>query len=168
MRTHVTLAAVLALTVSCRNGAPPDSPGNGSAAPSADADRARDEIRRQSERHVAAHRLASADSIVAMYADDVVVQFPDIPDARGRAGARDMFASILAGMKVDTLLVTPDTIEVHGDAAYEWGTYHQVYTPQGKPRVREDGRYVIRWQRGANGTWRVSRFTGNARQRVPA
>jgi ketosteroid isomerase-like protein len=97
-----------------------------------------------------------------MYAANGILSLPDAPDARGSTAVRDLITGFLTSTRVDSIQVTPDTIEVFGDVAYEWGSYHQVYRPEGKPAVREDGRYVMRWAREADGEWRISRFTNNS------
>jgi ketosteroid isomerase-like protein len=70
-------------------------------------------------------------------------------------------------VSIQSLETQVDTIDVFGDVAYEWGHYRERYTETGKPAVQADGRYVMRWARQADGTWRVTRFTGNTAKEEP-
>jgi uncharacterized protein (TIGR02246 family) len=132
----------------------------GSAASESGTD-ARQRIRRQGEQHVEAWIHNDAARTASMYAGNGILSFPDAPDARGTAAVRDLLTAFFTSTRVDSIQVTPDTIEVFGDIAYEWGTYREVYRPEGKPAVREEGRYVMRWTHEADGEWKISRFTGN-------
>jgi ketosteroid isomerase-like protein len=96
-----------------------------------------------------------------MYAGSGLIAFPDAPDARGIAAVRDLLTAFFTSNRMDSIQVTLDTIEVFGNVAYEWGTFREVYRPEGKPAVREEGRYIIRWAHEPDGEWKISRFTGN-------
>jgi uncharacterized protein (TIGR02246 family) len=119
------------------------------------------EIARQSERHNAAWRLSNADSVAALYAPDGVVMFQDAPDVRGREAIRTLLAGMFDSTTVESLDVRPDTIEVYGSSAMEWGTYTESVKPRSSPAVRFEGRYVLQWQRQPDGQWAIRRFTGN-------
>lgn len=122
---------------------------------------ARDAVHRQSARLTAVWPTGNVDSIVPLFADDAVLAFPDAPDARGQAAIREMLTKSFGAVKVESLEAHADTIDVLDDVAYEWGTYNERYVETGKPATQEEGRYVIRWARQADGSWRISRFTGN-------
>jgi uncharacterized protein (TIGR02246 family) len=122
---------------------------------------AREAVRRQSARLTAAWPSGNVDSIMPLFTDDAVLLFPDAPDSRGQSAIRETLTNAFGSLKVESLEAHIDTIEVFDDAAYEWGTYHERYVETGKPATQVEGRYLFRWARQADGTWRISRFTGN-------
>ncbi len=129
---------------------------------------AREAVRRQSNRFTAAWPTENVDSIMLLVADDAVFAFPEGPDVRGRTAIRETLTNAFGSLKVEMLQAHIDTIEVFDDAAYEWGTYDERFTETGKPPVQVEGRYLLRWARDPDGTWRISRFTGNEIKREPA
>lgn len=129
---------------------------------------AREAVRRQSNRLTAAWPTENVDSIMRLVADDAVFAFPEGPDVRGQTAIREMMTKAFGSVKIDVLEAHIDTIEVFDDVAYEWGTYHERYNETGKPPAQVEGRYLLRWARGPDGTWRISRFTGNEIKREPA
>lgn len=129
---------------------------------------AREAVRRQSNRLTAAWPTENVDSIMLLVADDAVFAFPEGPDVRGQTAIREMMTNAFGSVKIDVLQAHIDTIEVFDNAAYEWGTYHERYSETGKPPVQVAGRYLLRWARDPDGTWRISRFTGNEIKREPA
>lgn len=156
LAAFAALAALLQLA--CYSEAGDASTNAGSSAGDASAAQ---EITRQGERHNAAWRLSNADSVAAVFAPDAVLMFPDAPDVRGRDAIRQTLAGMFDSTKVESLDVHPDTIEVYGASAMEWGTYEEVVQPRGQPKVRFEGRYVLHWQRQPDGQWAIRRFTGN-------
>ena len=126
------------------------------------------EIARQSARHVEAWRGNIPDSVLAVYAQDAVLMFPDAPDVRGHSAIREMLSGLFGSTRVESLDVRPDAIEVYGSTALEWGTYREVYVPQGQRAISEDGRYLIEWQRQPGGSWAIRRFMGNTVRRSPS
>ena len=122
---------------------------------------AREAIRAQIARHAAAWRANTIDSLAPLYTEGAVLQFPDGPDVRGRDAIMQTLGGIFTATPIQSLEIREDTLEVFGDVAYEWGTFDEVYGASGQPATRDEGRYVMRWERGADGQWRVSRFAGN-------
>jgi ketosteroid isomerase-like protein len=123
---------------------------------------ARDAIRRQASQMVAIWPSENLDSIMPKFSDDAVLQFPDMPDARGRDAVREALKQGFDAVEIQSLETEIDTIEVFDDVAYEWGRYTERMAEAGKPAVTAEGRYLMRWQRDADGSWKVTRFTGNS------
>jgi ketosteroid isomerase-like protein len=128
---------------------------------------ARDAIRRQSTRLSAMYPSENVDSIMSIFAEDAIVYFPEAPEARGKAAVRERYTSAFGAVAIESLETQIDTIEVFGDVAYEWGTYRERYAEAGKPQVQEEGRYLMRWGRQPDGSWRVTRFTGHTAKKEP-
>jgi uncharacterized protein (TIGR02246 family) len=166
MRAHTSLplfaglSAIALVAGSCMKESDADrsTTATGSVTSAAEA---REAVRRQSARLTAVWPSGNLDSIMPLFADDAVLGFPDAPDSRGQSAIRETLANAFGALKVESLEAHADTLEVFDDAAYEWGTYHERYVETGKPATQEEGRYVIRWARQSDGSWRISRFTGN-------
>ena len=103
---------------------------------------------------------------MVLYTEGAVLQFPDAPDVHGRDAIRETLAGVFAATPIQSLEISEDTLEVFGDVAYEWGSFDEVYGASGQPPVRDVGRYLMRWERGVDGQWRVSRFAGNTISRT--
>jgi ketosteroid isomerase-like protein len=159
--------AIALVVSSCAKEPDADSSATASGSVATDAE-ARESVRRQSNRLTALWPTGNVDSIMPLFTDDAVLAFPDARDARGQAAIREMLTNAFGSLKVESLEAHIDTIEVFDDAAYEWGTYHERYAETGKPAVQVEGRYLFRWARASDGTWRISRFTGNDIKREPA
>ena len=125
-------------------------------------------VRSQSARLVAVWPTENLDSIMPLFTEDAVLQFPEAPDARGQEGVREFLSNAFGSLNIESLETQVETVEVFGDVAYEWGTFRERYTETGKPPTFQEGRYICRWTRDGNGTWRVSRFAGNAVTKGPA
>lgn len=128
---------------------------------------AREAVRRESARMVALWPSENLDSIMPLFADDAVMLFPETPDTRGQAAIRELLTSLFGTLRIESLETQVDTIEVFDDVAYEWGHFRERYTETGKPPTQEEGRYLMRWARQDDGSWRVSRFAGNTVKKEP-
>lgn len=162
----MSLAAVT-LTMACAKESDADRTATATGSVSSDAE-ARDAIRRQAEQMVAIWPSENLDSIMPRFSDDAVLQFPDMPDARGRDAVREALKQGFDAVEIQSLETEIDTIEVFDDVAYEWGRYTERMAETGKPPVTTQGRYLMRWQRQGDGTWKVTRFTGNSIKEEPA
>ena len=84
-----------------------------------------------------------------------------------QAGVREALTNALGALTIESLETEVDTIDVFDDVAYGWGRYRERYTETGKPATRAEGRYIMRWARQRDGTWRVTRFAGNTVKEEP-
>ena len=162
----LSLAAVT-LTAACAKESDADRTAAATGSVSSDAE-ARDAIRRQAQEMVAIWPSENLDSIMPRFSDDAVLLFPDMPDARGRDAVREALKQGFDAVAIESLETEIDTIEVFDDVAYEWGRYTERMAESGKPAVTAQGRYLMRWQRQGDGTWKVTRFTGNTIKEEPA
>lgn len=167
LRLFVALTTV-ALTAACVKEDPEaDQTTTATGSVASDAE-ARDAVRRESARMVAVWPSENLDSIMPRFADDAVLMMPEMPDARGQAAIRESLKSGFGTFNIQSLETEVDTIEVFNDVAYEWGRYRERYTETGKSPTQAEGRYVMRWQRQGDGSWRVTRFSGNTVKEEPA
>jgi ketosteroid isomerase-like protein len=166
LQLSLSLAAVTVL-LACARESDADRTTTATGSVSSDAE-ARDAIRRQAAQMVAIWPSENLDSIMPRFSDDAVLQFPDMPDARGRDAVREALKQGFDAVEIQSLDTEIDTIEVFDDVAYEWGRYTERMAETGKPPVTAQGRYLMRWQRGDDGSWKVTRFTGNSIKEEPS
>ena len=161
------LSAIALVVSSCAKEPDADASTTASGSVTSDAEAAA-AVRSQSARLVALWPTENLDSIMPLFTEDAVLQFPDAPDARGQEAVRQFLSNAFGMVKIESLETQVETVEVFGDVAYEWGTFRERLTETGKPQTLEEGRYLSRWERDADGTWRTSRFAGNVVTKGPA
>jgi uncharacterized protein (TIGR02246 family) len=108
-----------------------------------------------------AYNAGEVDSIVALYAEDAVLNGPGAPAARGQAAIRefltkDVAASKAAGLSFNGSLSTD--VGVSGDLGWEWGTF--TVTDKSGATV-DRGKYVTVYAR-RNGKWLIIRDIWNS------
>ena len=102
-----------------------------------------------------------AAGMAAIYTEDAALLPPDMAQIDGREGIQALWQSFMdAG--VSDLDVTTVELEVHGASASEVGTF-TLTAPDGKGgRVTVGGKYIILWQLGDDGVWRLHRDIWNS------
>jgi uncharacterized protein (TIGR02246 family) len=93
------------------------------------------------------------DAIVACYAPDAVMWFPDAPEARGTQAIRSTYAGYLDAYTVSDAALTNASYETSGDVTGSWGNYSFTLRPKkgGDPMMLK-GRYVVVMKR-IGGKW---------------
>jgi uncharacterized protein (TIGR02246 family) len=106
-----------------------------------------------------AYSAGDAESIVALYAEDAVVNPPGAPAARGHAAMREYLKKDLAASAGVTLNAGPTTEDgVSGDLGWEWGTF----TVTNKSGATVDkGKYVTVYAK-KDGKWLIIRDIWNS------
>ena len=118
---------------------------------------ARGEVTAALERYQEAARKVDAPAMAAFFAPDGVLFEPGIPPIVTRDSIRAFLASF-PGVQVHTATATPDTIDVYGDRAYLWGSYHEHLSFPGQPTSEQRGKFVTEWARQPDGSWLIARF----------
>ena len=99
--------------------------------------------------------------------EDVVVMPPNTPHITGRAVAVAAMRDFFQRFEMRIEYVSRE-IRVHGDVAFDRGTYSQTITPKGGgDALKETGNYLWLYQRGSGGDWAQSHAIWNADQRPP-
>lgn len=98
-------------------------------------------------------------AFLSMFSDNVTIMSIDAPDRIGRA---DYDSSLGAGWEAakDSGIVISwqaDSIEVHGDYAYEVGYGMSVRQRAGASPDTTRSKYITFWHKDADGAWRVGR-----------
>jgi len=108
-----------------------------------------------------AYNAGDANSIVALYAEDAVVNAPGAPAARGHAAIREFFVKDIASAAAAgiTLNAGPTSdVGVSGDLGWEWGTF--TVTDKSGATV-DTGKFVTVFGR-KDGKWLVIRDIWNS------
>ncbi len=100
-------------------------------------------------------------------ADDIVVMPPNMPMVVGRAATVGFMREFLSQFDLRIQYVSEET-EVHGDFAFDRGTYSQTLTPKsGGAPMPEEGKYLWLYSRMSDGSWKMSRVMWNASEPLP-
>lgn len=92
--------------------------------------------------------------LVSLYTSDGVILPPGRIAMRGPEELT-RYWTLPEGFRVLEHRVTPDSIEVAGPVAYDWGTY-RVRTRDAAGAAREtQGKYLIVWREQSPGVWRI-------------
>lgn len=113
-----------------------------------------DAIRAQSRALSEAYVREDIPSLVAIYNEDGVA----LPGGRDYVRGQEPLARLWAvaeGTDVIRHASTPVEIVVDGDHAYDWGYYEGESVRNGNASPFR-GTYVIVWERGADGVWRIA------------
>jgi uncharacterized protein (TIGR02246 family) len=96
------------------------------------------------------------DKCLSFYADDAVLFAPNAFAAVGKDAIRAAWKQMLAAPSVQ-ITFPSTTIDVarSGDLAVQRGPFQAVNTDAKGKSTTENGRFVIVWQKQADGTWKV-------------
>jgi uncharacterized protein (TIGR02246 family) len=108
--------------------------------------------------YAAALKDGKPEEVAAWYTKDGELLLPGLAALRGPEAIRGFLAPLVSAVEVESVAVTTDLVEVHGDSADLWGTYHQVAGEKGKPKQAYDGRYAALWHHEPDGKWRLARL----------
>jgi uncharacterized protein (TIGR02246 family) len=130
-------------------------------APAQAQDAVRVAIEKQAADFAAAFNRGDAKAVAAMYTEDAIALPPDADLVRGRAAIEKLWTEAMAsGMK--TLAFTVLDVQSSGNLAVETGRAMIGLQPPGQPMTTQAGKYVVVWQRGADGQWRLLRDIWNS------
>ncbi len=161
LRSSIAVLGVVALA-SCSKSTPPASDTSAvssAAAPDAAADE--QAIRAVNPAWFKAHQSGDVEGLVALYADDAVVNAPGAAAARGTAAIRGAFTKEIRDMAAAGLTQNSGPnpeFGMSGDLGYEWNTY-VVKDKSGK--TVDTGKYVSVFSR-RNGKWVIVRDIWNS------
>jgi uncharacterized protein (TIGR02246 family) len=117
-------------------------------------------IAETSERFEAAYNSGDAAAMAELYTEDGALLPPGAARVDGREGIAALWQGYMDAGVQDLDLETVE-IEDHGDSASEVGIY-TLTVPDGEGgRVTGHGKYIVLWQRGEDGVWRLHRDIWN-------
>jgi len=117
----------------------------------------RTEVANAMERYMVAARAVDADAIASFFTERGMLFEPGVMPIQTRDTIRAFMASF-PGVRVDSAIVLPDTIEVFGGTAFVWGSYFERLAFPGQPASEQRGRFVMEWVRQPNGEWLIHRY----------
>ncbi len=117
--------------------------------------------------YAAAMKRGDLAGLASHFTEDAFLLPQNSEMQRGRAAIQKWFASWLPTIKVETLEVTSLEVTVVGDTAYEVGVHRMKLVPEGSPPITNDGKYLMVWKQGADGTWRIDRDIYNSNTPPP-
>ena len=145
MRTFFLLPVALAVLSSCTTIQP-------------SADQARAQVEKASEQFWAARASGDAAAFASQFTEDGSFMVPGLLDAAGRAAVRDLAQKRFASSQITDLKIDRREIHVAGDTAHEVAWFSEIMRPKNDSPMRMHGRYLLVWQRGTDGAWRVHRY----------
>ena len=161
----IALFAVAACTTKQARRVDTTSPATATLAgtPSADVAAVRQAIEANDAKFSAAAVQGDSAALAAMYADDAVLMFPNMPAARGREAIGKAFGGMVSAMKVSAVKLETQDVIVAGDYVAETGAFDmtsQAKTKGAKP-LHEVGKYLVLWKKQADGSYKILRDIDN-------
>lgn len=123
-------------------------------APGTDVQAVRAAIEQVNQQFVEAFKAGDVATMASLYAEDAVVLAPGEEMVHGRAAIQESMAAQLPPGVQEFSLATMH-VGAEGSLAYEVGTYSLTFQPEGQPSVSDAGKYVVVWERQADGSWKL-------------
>jgi len=104
---------------------------------------------------MAAFNQGDAAAVAAVYTDNATLMPPNSEMIEGRQGIQDFWGdAIQSGLKDASL--TTVSVQANGETAYEIGKFSLAVHSQGKDPQVISGKYVVVWQKGSDGAWKLN------------
>jgi ketosteroid isomerase-like protein len=129
---------------------------------SPDVSHARAEITQRLQQHAVALGRGDVDLALQLYAPEAIVRPANMDPVRGLEALREFFTRWFAAMTVKDGAYATDEFDVHGDTAYQIGTYRGISQPHGQQGIPDRGSFMIVWQRQPDGSWKYHRGIFNS------
>ena len=143
------MLTALVLLLACAGSSPEADPTAGSVA--------RQEVAAAMQSYMVAARAVDPEAIASFYTATGILFEPGINPIRSRDSIKAFVASF-PGVRVDSVIATPDTIEVFDGTALYWGSYFERLAFPGQPVSEQHGKFVIEWRRQPDGAWLIQRY----------
>ena len=151
----IPLVLLLCFAISCQKQAE-------EAAPVVDIEADVKAIKDQHHQATLALSRGDLETLMSVYADDVVMMPPNQATLVGKAGIRSMWEDLLNAFTVK-VSVFVEEVEVLAEWAFERGTFRMELTPRAGGASAEDfGKYLDILRRQADGSWKYSRLIFNS------
>lgn len=120
----------------------------------------REELSARMDAYGEAALAGDANALVGFWTEDARLWEPGMDMDRSEIGA--FLREFLQTGRVTSFEIEPFDVFVHGDAAYDFGRYDEVLEIEGETQEIR-GYYAARWERGADGVWRIDRLVAGPR-----
>ena len=145
--SRLALAVVIALlTAACQPAATP---------PAQSEQEATEAIQAQALKFSAAYVDGDTDTLVDIYTEDGMAAPSGRDFIVGREALRPYW-TLPGNTRVLRHKTTPTSFVVDGDHAYDWGIYEGQSERDGEILPPFSGKYLIVWERGDDGVWRMA------------
>jgi ketosteroid isomerase-like protein len=131
--------------------------------PQAENQAARAGIEASNQKLSQAVAAGDVEGVRAVYTADAKVLSPNAPEISGGDAIVDWFSG-LNSAGVDGLQLEIAEVEAHGGTAHEVGRFTLSVGNQ----VIDNGKYIVIWKRGEDGTWRLHRDIFNSDRPAPS
>ena len=129
------------------------------AEPAGDDATSRKEVEAATQEYTRLLKSGPPEASAALFAADGELLEPGMAALRGPEAIKEFLAPLFKAYEVQSAATEIEAVEVHGKAAYVWGTYTQRAGERGKADAAEyHGRIVIAWHRQGDGHWRITRL----------
>ena len=106
---------------------------------------------------------ADAAGIAKLFAPDGQEMPPNAPVAKGRAAIEAFHKAFGQQFMMHGITITSGDLKVHGDFAYDSGTYKQtLMAMNGGAMIDDHGKYVVLLKKDASGNWWISHSIYNS------
>ncbi|MEM0963629.1 MAG: DUF4440 domain-containing protein [Bacteroidota bacterium] len=109
----------------------------------------------------AAYVAGDTEALLEVYAEDGIAAPGGRDFIRGREALRE-FWQARPDVSIREHRLRPNELWVSGDLAYDWGIYEGVSQREGAEPEAFRGKYLVVWQRDADGMWRMANDMWNS------
>jgi uncharacterized protein (TIGR02246 family) len=120
----------------------------------------RQAIEQVNARFVEAFKAGDAATIASLYTETAKMLPPDASEVIGRKAIQELWQGAISDGVKDLTLKAID-VEACGDLAYEVGSFSIEVPAENNAKRTAGGNYLVIWQRGADGQWRLHIDTWN-------
>ena len=126
-------------------------------------DDVRAEIEMKLARHADALTRQDLDTALDLYTEDAVVRPANAEPVRGHAELSSFFVNWWGAITVESVAYSTEELAVHGDRAYQIGSYEAVQRfAEQDTGVPDRGSFMIVWRRQEDGAWKYHRGIFNS------
>ena len=133
--------------------APPPSQQE-STPPEVDPAQVRAAVEQRNAKFEEAVQNQDAAALGALYTSNAALLPPGGEIVRGKAGAEELWGSVLSGMGLKTVDLSTVELEVSGDTAFEIGEATLNLEPEGGEAMTQSLKYIVVWKK-EDGTWKL-------------
>jgi uncharacterized protein (TIGR02246 family) len=114
---------------------------------------------------IAAMKRSDFAALAALYADDAIIVPQSTEFCRGATAIQKLLHDWLSSTRIREFDVTTEDLRLNGHSAYAVGTYRMSCEDATGERIRDEGKYLIVYERGPDGRWRITRDMSSSNRR---
>ena len=124
-------------------------------------------IQAQALNFSAAYVAGDIEKLISIYTENGMAAPGGLDFIVGRADLKP-FWSPVEGRSILRHKTISESLVIDGDHAYDWGYYEGQGAEGGEPGAPFEGKYVIVWERGGDGVWRMAADMWNSMPAPPS